>query len=113
MKKCVKNEQRCSLFGSAFEILGKKWTGLIIHVLSNGPKRFADLSGAISGMSDRMLIERLKELESFGIVSRNVFNEIPVKIVYELTPKGEALTPVFVELLKWSNEWCREGEDSC
>jgi len=107
MKKTTNTSNVCPLFESAFEILGKKWTGLILRVLSDGPKRFSDLSGTICNMSDRMLIERLKELEALGIVSRNIYNEFPVRIEYELTKKGTALKPVFDELQKWASEWCK------
>ncbi len=97
----------CPMFECAFDILGKKWTGLILRVLSDGPKRFSDLSGTICTMSDRMLIERLKELESLEIVARNVYNEFPVRIEYELTKKGRALKPVLDEVQKWASEWCK------
>lgn len=106
MKNKKKPDNLCPLFESAFEILGKKWTGLILRVLSDGPKRFSDLSGTICSMSDRMLIERLKELERLGIVSRNIYNEFPVKIEYELTEKGRAFKPVLDEVQKWATEWC-------
>ena len=107
MKKIIKQNNLCPFFESAFEILGKKWTGLILRVLSDGPKRFSDLSGTICTMSDRMLIERLKELEAMNIVKRNIYDEFPVRIEYELTIKGKALKPVLDEIQKWALEWCK------
>ncbi|HNV47751.1 MAG TPA: helix-turn-helix domain-containing protein [Spirochaetota bacterium] len=107
MKNPVKQNNVCPLFEAAFDILGKKWTGLILRVLSDGPKRFGDLSGTICNMSDRMLIERLKELEAMNVVSRKVYDEIPVRIEYELTEKGKAFKPVLDEIQKWASEWCK------
>lgn len=95
----------CPRFEHAFEILGKRWTGLIIRVLLSGPKRFKDISDVIPGMSDRMLSERFKELEAADIVVRKVYPETPVRIEYELTEKGKALKPVMDELQKWAEKW--------
>ncbi|GAB6173760.1 helix-turn-helix domain-containing protein [Paradesulfitobacterium aromaticivorans] len=95
----------CPKFESAFELLGKRWTGLILRVLSDGPKRFKDLSEVIQNMSGRMLTERLRELESAGIISRQVYPEMPVRIEYELTDKGKALKPILDEVQKWGETW--------
>lgn len=97
--------QLCAKFEAAFEILGKRWTGLIIKVLLDGPKRFKDISESISGMSDRMLSERFKELESTGILVRHVYPETPVRIEYELTEKGRALHLTMGEVQKWAEAW--------
>ncbi len=101
------NHQLCPKFEAAFELLGKRWTGLIIHVLIDGPKRFKDISGMIPGMSDRMLVERFKELEAEGIVIRHVYPEIPVRIEYELTDKGMALKPVMDAVKQWADTWVK------
>ncbi|SCN26168.1 HTH-type transcriptional regulator YodB [Clostridium sp. N3C] len=95
----------CPKFESAFELLGKKWTGLIIRTLLSGQKRFSDIAEAIPNMSARMLTERFKELESEGIVVRKVYPEIPVRIEYELTEKGKELEPVMNEIQKWAEKW--------
>ena len=95
----------CPKVESAFELLGKRWSGLIIHVLMDGAKRFKEISAIIPGMSDRMLAERFKELEAAGIVERRVYPETPVRIEYSLTEKGRALEPVIREMEKWANEW--------
>ncbi|GIP40888.1 transcriptional regulator [Paenibacillus sp. J31TS4] len=95
----------CPKFEAAFELLGKRWTGLIIRVLLNGPKRFKDISDQIPGMSDRMLSERFKELESAGIIDRRVYAETPVRIEYELTDKGKALRRVMDEVQTWAEAW--------
>jgi DNA-binding HxlR family transcriptional regulator len=95
----------CPKFEAAFEMLGKRWTGLIIHVLLSGPKRFKDISDVITGMSDRMLSERFKELEAAGIIVRHVYPETPVRIEYDLTEKGKALQSVMGEVQKWAEQW--------
>lgn len=95
----------CPKFEHAFELLGKKWTGLIIRVLLNGPKRFSDIKQLINELSDRMLTERLKALECEGIIKRNVYPEIPVRIEYELTEKGIELEKAMEEIQKWAEKW--------
>lgn len=95
----------CPKFENAFELLGKRWTGLIIRTLLNGEKRFSDISAAIPNMSARMLTERFKELESHGIVERSVYPETPVRIEYELTEKGKDLGKVMDEIQKWADKW--------
>ncbi|MGE5631090.1 MAG: winged helix-turn-helix transcriptional regulator [Caulobacteraceae bacterium] len=86
-------------------MLGKRWNGLIIKVLLDGPKRFSDISGMIPQLSDRVLVERFKELEAEGIIKRNVYPEIPVRIEYQLTNKGIALKSVMDEVQKWAEAW--------
>lgn len=99
------NFQMCPKFESAFELLGKRWTGLILRVLLSGAKRYKEISELIPGMSDRMLTERFKELEAAGLIVRNVYPETPVRIEYELTDKGRALEPAMNEVQKWAEEW--------
>ena len=95
----------CPKFEAAFAILGKRWTGLVVRVLLSGKRRFTDLSDAIPQMSDRMLAERLKELEQAGIVARNVFPETPIRIEYELTEKGSSLQPIMDHVQAWADRW--------
>ncbi len=95
----------CPKFENAFELLGKRWTGLIIRTLLNGQKRFSDISEAIPNMSARMLTERFKELEEEGIIIRKVYPETPVRIEYELTEKGADLQSVMDEIQKWAEKW--------
>lgn len=97
--------QLCPKFEAAFQLLGKRWTGLIIRVLLSGPKRFKDISNLIPNISDKMLAERFRELEEEGIVTRKVYAEVPVRIEYELTEKGKALQPMMDECQKWAEKW--------
>lgn len=101
----MENFQLCPKFESAFELLGKRWTGLIIRTLLSGQKRFSDIAEAIPNMSARMLTERFKELEKEGIVNRKVYPETPVRIEYELTEKGRELESVMDEIQKWAEKW--------
>ena len=95
----------CPKFESAFELLGKRWTGLIIQTLLSGQKRFSDIEAAIPNLSARMLTERFKELESQGIIIRHVYPETPVRIEYDLTDKGRELQKAMVEIQKWAEKW--------
>lgn len=95
----------CPKFEDAFELLGKRWTGLIIRTLLNNQKRFSDISSAIPNMSARMLTERFKELENHGIVTRTVYPETPVRIEYELTEKGKDLGKVMDQIQEWAEKW--------
>lgn len=95
----------CPKFEAAMAILGKRWTGLIVEVLLNGAVRFSEIAQAIPSVSDRMLAERLRELEAEGIVIRKVFPEIPVRIVYELSEKGRDLAPVLDAVHRWADRW--------
>ncbi|SEJ47484.1 transcriptional regulator, HxlR family [Propionispira arboris] len=95
----------CPRYEIAFELLGKKWTGLIIRSLLDGPKRFSALSEIIPHMSAKVLADRFKELERLGIIVRNVYPETPVRIEYCLTEKGKALQPALDEIQKWAENW--------
>ncbi|ALC91814.1 HxlR family transcriptional regulator [Bacillus sp. FJAT-18017] len=97
-------KQVCPRFEKAMSLLSQRWTGLVIYQLLNGPQRFCNIESSI-GISGRVLSERLKDLESEGIVKREVFPETPVRIEYSLTEKGRSLQPLMKEIEKWSEEW--------
>ena len=94
----------CVKFEKAFQLLGKRWTGLIINQLLEGPKRFNVLESEVQ-ISGKVLSDRLKELEKLDIVKRTVFDEIPVRIEYSLTKRGQSLKPIMDQISIWSNEW--------
>ena len=98
----------CPYFHEAVELLGKRWTGAIVHSLLAGPQRFSALSHAIPQISDRLLSMRLKELEACGLVRREVYDAAPVRVEYELTPMGSALEPAITSLRAWACEWLRD-----
>ncbi|MEN9938858.1 MAG: hypothetical protein RLZZ387_5437 [Chloroflexota bacterium] len=99
------SEHVCARYQRAVEILGKRWTGIILRVLIAGPRRFGEIVEQIGVVSDRVLSERLKELEAAGIVERRVHPETPVRIEYLLTEKGRALAPVLEAIERWSQDW--------
>src|SRR3954471_9563636 len=99
----------CRRYHYAVELVGRRWTGAIVRVLLDGSRRFAELAAAIPDLSDRMLAERLKELEQEGIVDRTVIPEIPVRVEYALTPKGLALEETIRALGNWAERWVPAG----
>jgi DNA-binding HxlR family transcriptional regulator len=95
----------CARFHRASELIGRRWTGAIIFVLLKSRCRFATLRDAIPAITDRMLCERLQELEQEGIVERTVLPETPVRVEYALTRKGRALAGAFDALVDWAHKW--------
>ncbi len=95
----------CPKFEKAFQLLGKKWNGLIIRSLMDGPKRFSDIKALIPELSDRMLTERFKELETEEIVIRKVYPDIPVRIEYSLSDKGRDLKTSMDNIQQWAENW--------
>ena len=100
----------CARFHRAVELIGGRWTGAVIRLLLNGRMRFAELRAAIPEISDRMLSERLRELEAEGIVARIVVPETPVRVEYELTEKGRALEHALAAVGKWAERWVSEAK---
>src|SRR3954451_19465295 len=99
----------CSLYHRAVEMIGKRWTGAILLVLLDGPLHFSGIKHLVPELSDRLLSERLKELEAEGIVERRVLEGSPVRVEYRLTEKGQALEPVVRSLKGWAREWLPGG----
>ena len=101
----------CSVAGAA-EIVGSKWTVLIVHDLSEGPRRFTELERSCAGISPRTLADRLRRLEQEEIVVRQSFAESPPRVEYALTPKGQALLPIVHEMRRFGHEWLGCGAHS-
>lgn len=95
----------CPRYHRAVELIGKRWTGAIIRSLMPGPLRFNELLSAVPGISDRLLTERLRELEAQRIVRRDVRADSPVRVMYELTPSGLDLAPALDEIARWAERW--------
>lgn len=100
----------CPRYHHAVEVIGRRWTGAILVLLLSGRTRFNELAASIPEMSDRMLSERLKELEAEGIVRRHVTPETPVRVDYQLTEKGRALQAAVSAISKWAEEWLPASE---
>ena len=94
----------CSVAACA-EIVGAKWTAILVHDLSEGPRRFSELEHSCSGISPRTLSERLRALEGEGIVVRRSYPESPPRVEYALTDKGEALLPIIDQMRKFGHDW--------
>jgi DNA-binding HxlR family transcriptional regulator len=95
----------CARFHKAVELIGRRWSGAIIQMLLQRPSRYAELRAAIPDITDRMLSERLRELEEEEIVARTVIPEVPVRVEYSLTPKGRALSPSLEAIGRWAERW--------
>ncbi len=95
----------CPLYHEAVELVGRRWTGAILRVLMDGPLRFSEIAQAVPELSDRLLSERMKELESRGIVARSVIPGPPLRVEYELSKMGSELEPALSELERWANRW--------
>jgi len=99
----------CAKFHRASELIGRRWTGAIIYVLLKSRCRFATLRDAIPEITDRMLSERLQELEQEGIVERTVVPMTPVRVEYSLTKKGRALASAVDAISAWADKWVEPG----
>jgi DNA-binding HxlR family transcriptional regulator len=95
----------CPLYHQAVELIGKRWTGAIVSVLLERPLRFSEISQAVPQLSDRLLSERMKELEARGMVERRVLPGPPVRVEYGLTEMGRDLAPALEELKRWAHRW--------
>ena len=95
----------CWRFHRAVELIGGRWTGVIIHTLFQGKTRYALIKAAIPDITDRMLSERLRSLEAEDLVTRWVIADTPVRVEYELTEKGRSLESALNEISTWANRW--------
>ncbi len=102
-------ERLNSKFERAIELLGKRWTWRIIHVLIERPRRFGEIVDLVSGLSDRLLSERLQEMEEAGIVTRVVKPLRPIVVEYSLTNKGASIKPILDALELWADRWIPDG----
>ena len=104
------HDESCAVAATA-EIVATKWTPLILHDLSEGPRRFKELEHACPGISPRTLSERLRWLEEEGVVDRQSYAETPPRVEYQLTPKGLALLPVIEAMRQFGHDWLVQDPD--
>ena len=95
----------CPYYAAAMDLLGPRWAGAVLRALITGSMRFRDLARTIPGVTDRMLSQRLKDLEAGGLVERVVHPSTPVQVEYRLTAKGTALGGVLLDLNQWALDW--------
>ena len=98
------HDATCAVACSA-EIIGSKWTALLVHDMSEGPRRFSELEHSCPGISPRTLSERLDMLEGQGVLVRRSYPESPPRVEYELTEKGRALLPIIREMRRFGRAW--------
>ena len=106
------HDSGCCSVAACAEIIGAKWTALLVHDLSEGPRRFTELEHSCVGISPRTLSERLRALEDEGIVVRRSYAESPPRVEYELTEKGEALLPIIDAMREFGRAWLADEADA-
>lgn len=97
-------ESRVGCIASAMEIIGNKWTALILRDLFGGPKRFCELEKSVGSINPRTLSQRLDDLEAHDIINKQSFNEVPPRIEYSLTEKGQDLLPILKQMAAWGDK---------
>ncbi len=95
----------CPRFHHAVELIGRRWTGVVVRAMLAGATRYTDIRAAVPDLSDKMLAERLKELEAEGVVTRTVVPSTPVRVEYHLTQKGRALDDAVAAVAAWAEAW--------
>lgn len=101
----------CSRFHHAVELIGGRWTGPILQAVLAGKHRYADIKATVPGLSDTMLTQRLRVLETEGLLERRVVPSSPVRVEYHPTDKGRALAPVLETIAEWAQEWVHREEE--
>ena len=102
-------EPKIGCIASAMAIIGNKWTALLLRDLCNGPKRFGELEKSVGGINPRTLSQRLDDLEKHHIITKTSFAEVPPRIEYELTQKGQDLVPVLQQMAAWGEKYYETG----
>lgn len=105
MTKTRKSEDVYTKINAAYQIIEKKWMCAIICCLLKEPKRFSEINSKIPELSNRMLTERVKELEDIGIVFRQVITDRPIRTEYSLTQKGQDLGKALKPIQDWAKHW--------
>ncbi len=95
----------CHRYHEAIELVGRRWSGAILFSLIDGPRYFSDVAAAVPKVSDRLLSQRLRELESEGLIERAVHAGQPARVSYRLSESGTALVPALRALYDWAQEW--------
>lgn len=102
-------EPRVGCIAGAMDIIGSKWTALILRDLTTGPKRFTELEDSVGGINPRTLSQRLEGLQQHGIITKQSFAEVPPRCEYTLTKKGEDLIPVLKQMAAWGNKYYQDN----
>ncbi|WP_382304148.1 winged helix-turn-helix transcriptional regulator [Herbiconiux sp. UC225_62] len=105
------DDAECRRFTASVELVGKRWSSGILLAIAQGASRFSDIVASVVGLSDRLLAQRLKELERSGLVSRSVVATTPVQVRYALTPRGSDLLQSLQPLVSWGQRWGTPATD--
>lgn len=105
-------ETRAGCIARAMQIIGNKWTALILRDLAKGPQRFCELERSLAGISPRTLSQRLDDLEKYGIIRKKSFAEVPPRTEYSLTAKGQDLIPVLRQMAAWGTKYYHKTKSS-
>lgn len=105
MKRQISVEPKEGCVATAMNVIGSKWTALILRDLMNESRRFSELSKSLTGISPRTLSQRLDDLEKCEIVTKTSFAEVPPRVEYALTPKGRDLLPILVQMAAWGEKY--------
>jgi DNA-binding HxlR family transcriptional regulator len=89
----------------AMDVIGGRWTTLVVRELLGGTRRFSEVRAALAGISPKTLTERLRDLESAGVLERVVYPEVPPRVEYTLTERGRSLEPVIAAMRDWGLRW--------
>jgi DNA-binding HxlR family transcriptional regulator len=104
------DDDKCRLFQATMELIGRRWSSAILMAVARGAGRFSEILGSVPGLSDRMLAQRLKELDAAGLVAREVVPTMPVQVIYGLTPSGRELMVSLQPLVRWGLRWHDQQE---
>jgi DNA-binding HxlR family transcriptional regulator len=104
------DDDQCRLFQASVELIGRRWSSAILMAVARGACRFSEILASVPGLSDRMLAQRLKELDSAGILAREVVPTMPVQVTYRLTPRGSELMAALQPLVHWGLRWHGQEE---
>jgi len=98
-------EPKTGCIASASKIIGNKWTALILRDLSYGPKRFCELEDSVKHINPRTLSQRLDDLEEYAVITKQSFAEVPPRVEYTLTSKGNDLLPIIRQMASWGEKY--------
>jgi DNA-binding HxlR family transcriptional regulator len=104
------DDDQCRLFQASVELIGRRWSSAILMAVARGARRFSEIRASVPGLSDRMLAQRLKELDAAGILAREVVPTMPVQVTYRLTPRGSELMASLQPLVRWGLRWHGQQE---
>lgn len=102
----TEDKKYCCPVGAAMDEIGGKWKPLILWALKDGTLRFSEINRTLVTVTQRMLTKQLRELERDNLIIREVYAEVPPKVEYSLTKKGESVIPILDSLHQWGKEYC-------